>query len=67
MNTTERQIVSALDRLHRDTVGSHEPCQFTYDGRTDIYKCAHRSFTGHDVIGSVNDMNHYPLMEGNEK
>ena len=66
INTTERQIVSALDKLHRDTIGGKETCRFEYDGRTDIYTCVHHSFSGHDVIGSVNDMNYYPLLEGND-
>ena len=64
MNTTERQIVAALDRLHRDMVGSLLPCRFHYTGRTDTYSCAHCSFAGRDVVGWVDSINLYPLREG---
>ena len=65
--SVDRQIVSALDRLHREIYGNHEPCRFTYDGVADTYICDHQTFSGHDVIGSVEKMNHCPLLEGNEK
>ncbi len=68
MNTTERQIVSAIDRLHRTLSGNHEPCRFKYDGVADTYVCDHHTFSGHDVIGSVEQMNYYPLkQEGDTK
>ena len=65
MKTTERQIVAALDRLHRDMVGSYEPCGWSYNGRggQDVYSCPHLSLNGKEVIGLVEQMNHYTIKE----
>ena len=63
MNTTERQITAALDRLHRELVGG-ELCRWKYDGGKDVYSCPHLSLNGREVIGRVEQMNHYKLREG---
>jgi len=56
----ERQIVAALDRLHRE-LESSEACRWAYDGGKDVYSCPHLSFTGGQVIGLVQQMNYYPM------
>lgn len=64
MNTTERQIVAALDRLHRDMAGGGQ-CRWEYNGRggQDTYSCPHLSLSGKEVIGLVEGMNHYRIKE----
>ena len=62
MKTIERQILAALDRLHRELV-SNELCRWQYDGSKDLYSCSHVVYTGHQVIGLVEQMNHYSLKE----
>ena len=59
MKTVERQILAALDRLHRELADSH-PCRWRYDGSRDNYSCSHLSVTGREVISRVELMNHYP-------
>ena len=64
MNTTERQILAALARLHRDMVGN-SLCRWDYNGRggQDVYSCPHLSLNGKEVIGLVEQMNHYTIKE----
>ena len=62
MKTIERQILAALDQLHRQVSGI-EPCRWAYDGGRDEYSCAHLTFTGRAVIDHVQQMNHYPITE----
>ena len=64
MNTLERQIVAALDRLHRDMVGN-SLCRWEYKGSggQDDYSCPHLFLTGREVVGQVEQMNHYKLKE----
>ena len=59
MKTIERQILAALDRLHRELVDS-QLCRWQYDGSRDNYSCSHLSVTGREVISLVETMNHYP-------
>ena len=58
MKITERQIVAALDHLHRALAGS-QPCRWTYQGMQDKYTCPHLGFTGREVISQVESVNHY--------
>ncbi len=58
MKIIERQILSTLDRLHRDLADS-QPCRWQYDGLRDTYSCCHMSLTGKEVISRVEMMNHY--------
>jgi hypothetical protein len=64
MNTLERQIVAALDQLHRDMAGN-SLCRWEYTGSggQDVYSCPHLSLNGREVIGLVEQMNHYKLKE----
>ena len=62
MKTIERQILAALDQLHRHVSGI-EPCRWAYDGGRDEYSCRHLSFIGREVIDQVERMNHYPITE----
>ena len=58
MKTVERQILAALDRLHRELTDS-QLCRWQYDGVKDNYSCPHLSVTGREVISRVEMMNHY--------
>ena len=59
MKVLERQILAALDRIHRD-LADNQPCRWQYDGGQDKYSCPHLTLTGRAVIGRVETMNHYP-------
>ena len=59
MKAVERQLLAALDRLHRELSDS-QPCRWQYDGSKDNYSCSHLSVTGREVISRVELMNHYP-------
>lgn len=66
MNTTERQILAALDRLHRE-MADNQPCRWRYDGGRDNYSCSHLSLSGRDVIDRVEAMNYYPNRQESEE
>ena len=59
MKTLERQILAALDRLHRELIDS-QLCRWQYDGGRDDYACPHLRLSGRDVISRVEAMNYYP-------
>lgn len=55
MPNVDKQIVAALDRLHK-TVG-HGPCAWKYNSKHDTYYCKHIVFPGREVITEVNKVN----------
>jgi len=59
--STDQQIQSGLDQIHRELIQSRAPCRWAYDGTKDTYQCPHLTLTGKAVITRVERFNHYPL------
>ena len=55
MSNLDRQIVNALDTLHREMFGGrlNPQCQWFYSGFKDIYHCPHTAIFGKDVIARI--------------
>ena len=54
----ERQIVAALDQIHRELAGA-APCRWSYQGVKDTYTCPHTSVTGRQVVDRVESFNYF--------
>ena len=57
-NTTEKQILSSLDQIHRE-LSSVVPCRWQYDGVQDVYSCTHLRLAGKEVIDRVHTFNRW--------
>jgi len=57
-NTTEKQILSSLDQIHRE-LSSVAPCRWQYDGVQDVYSCTHLRLSGREVIDRVHTFNRW--------
>ena len=62
MSILERQMLAALDRLHRELAG-RQSCRWSYDGGRDTYSCPHLSVTGREVVDRVDDMNLFSIQQ----
>ena len=62
-NTTEKQILSSLDQIHRE-LSSVAPCRWQYDGVQDVYFCTHLRLSGREVIDKVQTFNRWVEREG---
>lgn len=51
----DKQLVSALDRIHRDV--SRQVCRWQYDNMKDTYSCQHMIVTGRQLVDEVNRVN----------
>ena len=60
--SVDKQIVCALDQLHRELTGEREKeaCRWQYKGGTDNYSCHHLSLSGKTVIEKVESFNSFP-------
>lgn len=55
----DKQIVSALDRMHR--VIARKPCAWKYNSKHDTYYCKHIVFPGREVIAEVSKVNGWEI------
>ncbi len=55
----DKQIVSALDRMHRQY--SVAPCAWKYNSKYDTYYCKHIVLPGREVIAEVSKVNGWKI------
>ncbi len=56
MSNIDKQIVNALDTIHREMFGTRKddsPCRWYYSGFKDIYHCEHTALFGGEVIARI--------------
>ena len=55
MGNFDRQLVNALHKMHRSTMGTRvDPyCWWQYNGATDIYHCPHTAVFGKDLMERI--------------
>lgn len=55
MGAFDRQLVNALDNLHKDLMGgrAENHCQWFYNAKSDIYHCPHTAVYGKDLMERI--------------
>lgn len=54
MGNFDRQLVNALDKLHRELYGGRSMyCTWYYNGKSDIYHCPHTAVYGKDLMARM--------------